>query len=206
MSNTDNRCRQCRREGAKLFLKGERCFSPKCPIDKKGAVPPGQHGLKRTRRLSGFGIQLRAKQKAKRFYGLRESQFRNYFEKAFKKKGQTGLALLQILESRLDNIVYRAGLAPSRKSARQLIRHGHVLVDDKKVDVSSYLLKPGQVIKVADRSLKTSMVKARLAIKEESLPKWLQKKATFVKIMRLPERDEIATDFDDTLIVEYYFR
>ena len=206
MGQMDKRCRLCRREGTKLFLKGERCLSPKCPIDRKGAVPPGQHGFKRTRRLSDYGIHLRAKQKAKRSYGLREGQFRSYFEKAFKKKGQTGLTLLRILESRLDNTVYRAGLASSRQSARQLISHGHILVDGKKVDIPSYLLKPGQVIGVANRSLKTEMIKKQLKAKDEVVPKWLQRKASFVKIMRSPERDEIATDFDDSLIVEYYSR
>jgi len=206
MGQMDKRCRLCRREGTKLFLKGERCFSPKCPIDRKGAVPPGQHGFKRTRRLSDYGIHLRAKQKAKRSYGLREGQFRNYFEKAFKKKGQTGLTLLRILESRLDNVVYRAGLASSRQAAKQLIGHGHILVDEKKVDIPSYSLKSGQVIRVANRSLKTEMIKKQLKTKDEIIPKWLQKKASFVKIVRSPERDEITTDFDDSLIVEYYSR
>ena len=206
MGQMDKRCRLCRREGMKLFLKGERCFSSKCPIDRKGAVPPGQHGFRRTRRLSDYGIHLRAKQKAKRFYGLRERQFRSYFERAFKKKEQTGLTLLRILESRLDNVIYRAELAPSRQAARQLISHGHILVDEKKVDIPSYLLKPGQVIRVADRSLKTEMIKKQMKAKNEVTPKWLQKKASFVKIVRSPERDEIATDFDDSLIVEYYSR
>jgi len=202
----DSKCRLCRREGTKLFLKGERCFSPKCPLEKKGAVAPGQHGLKMRRRLSEYGVQLREKQKAKRTYGVLERQFRRYFKKAFKKRGVTGEALLQLLESRLDNVVYRLGFVPSRSVARQLVRHGHILVDGKKVDIPSYQVKPGQVINLNPKAMKIEVVKKSLAEKKKEIPSWLQKKAAVGKIIRLPTREEIGADIAEQLIVEYYSR
>jgi len=202
----DSKCRLCRREGTKLFLKGERCFSPKCPLEKKGAVAPGQHGLKMRRRLSEYGVQLREKQKAKRTYGVLERQFRRYFKKAFKKRGVTGEALLQLLESRLDNVVYRLGFVPSRSVARQLVHHGHILVDGKKVDIPSYQVKPGQVINLNPKAMKIEVVKKSLAEKKKEIPSWLQKKAAVGKIIRLPTREEIGADIAEQLIVEYYSR
>jgi len=202
----DSKCRLCRREGRKLFLKGERCFSPKCPLEKKGAVAPGQHGLKMRRRLSEYGVQLREKQKAKRTYGVLERQFRRYFKKAFKKRGATGEALLQLLESRLDNVVYRLGFVPSRSVARQLVHHGHILVDGKKVDIPSYQVKPGQVINLNLKAMKMEVVKKSLAEKKKEIPSWLQKKAAVGKIIRLPTREEIGADIAEQLIVEYYSR
>ena len=202
----DSKCRLCRREGTKLFLKGERCFSPKCPLEKKGAVAPGQHGLKMRRRLSEYGVQLREKQKAKRTYGVLERQFRRYFKKAFKKRGVTGEALLQLLELRLDNVVYRLGFVPSRSVARQLVRHGHILVDGKKVDIPSYQVKPGQVINLNPKAMKIEVVKKSLAEKKKEIPSWLQKKAAVGKIIRLPTREEIGADIAEQLIVEYYSR
>jgi len=202
----DSKCRLCRREGTKLFLKGERCFSPKCPLEKKGAVAPGQHGLKMRRRLSEYGVQLREKQKAKRTYGVLERQFRRYFKKAFKKRGVTGEALLQLLESRLDNVVYRLGFVPSRSVARQLVHHGHILDDGKKVDTPSYQVKPGQVINLNPKAMKMEVVKKSLAEKKKEIPSWLQKKAAVGKIIRLPTREEIGADIAEQLIVEYYSR
>jgi len=202
----DSKCRLCRREGTKLFLKGERCFSPKCPLEKKGAVAPGQHGLKMRRRLSEYGVQLREKQKAKRTYGVLERQFRRYFKKAFKKRGVTGEALLQLLELRLDNVVYRLGLVPSRSVARQLVHHGHILVDGKKVDIPSYQVKPGQVINLNPKAMKIEVVKKSLAEKKKEIPSWLQKRAAVGKIIRLPTREEIGADIAEQLIVEYYSR
>lgn len=202
----DSKCRLCRREGTKLFLKGERCFSPKCPLEKRGAVFPGQHGLKRSRRLSEYGIQLREKQKARRTYGVLERQFRRYFKQAFKKRGVTGEALLQFLESRLDNVVYRLGFVPSRSVARQLVPHGHILVDGKKVDIPSYQVKPGQLVSLAPKALKMESVVKSLAEKKKEIPPWLQKKATVGKMIRLPKKEEIGADIREQLIVEYYSR
>lgn len=199
------KCRLCRREGTKLFLKGEHCFS-KCPLDKKGAVLPGQHGLKRTRRLSEYGLQLREKQKARRTYGVMERQFRNYFKRAFKKRGATGETLLQLLESRLDNVIYRLGFVPSRAAAKQLVSHGNVLVDGKRVDIPSYQVKPEQVISLTPKALKLELVAKSIADKKKKIPSWLQKRAAIGKIVSLPKREEIGTDIAEQLIVEYYSR
>ena len=144
-------CRLCRRERQKLFLKGVKCYTDKCPLEKRNYAP-GQHGLRRRQKVSEYGVQLREKQKVKRMYGVYEQQFRNYFEMATHQKGRTGENLLRLLERRLDNVLYRLGFAASRKSARQLVLHGHFLVNNKQVDVASYLLKPGDVIKVTDAS------------------------------------------------------
>lgn len=200
------KCRLCRRAGKKLFLKGERCFSPKCPVDKKGAVPPGQHGQKRRRRMTDYKEQLMEKQKAKEIYGVRERQFRIYFKRALGKKGITGEALLQFLESRLDNVAYRLNFVPSRLAARQMIRHGHLLVDGQKVTIPSYRVKKDQVITLSARALKMAAVKKILGEKRGEVPSWLQKKAAAGKIMRLPARAEIGTEINEHLIVEYYSR
>ncbi|HUW21359.1 MAG TPA: 30S ribosomal protein S4 [Candidatus Bathyarchaeia archaeon] len=203
---TEPKCRLCRREGAKLFLKGSRCYSTKCPIEKKGAVPPGQHGLKAARRLSDYGRQLREKQKAKKIYGVLERQFKNYFDRALKVKKQVGEVLLQLLESRLDNVVYRLGLAPSRSVARQLVSHGHILVDNKKVNISSYQVKPGQLTSVVSRSLKIDQIESSLKDDERKVPKWLSRKAAVGKMIRLPKREEVETDINEDLIIEFYSR
>ena len=189
----------------KLFLKGERCYTH-CPIEKKGAVPPGQHGLKSSmRRMSDYGRQLREKQKVKRIYGLSERQMKNYFQKAFKVRQATGEALLQLLESRLDNVLYRLGFINSRQLARQLVGHKHVLVDGKKVNIPSYQLKKNQTVSLGSKALKLVSVKKALAEKTK-IPEWLKKKAAVGQMVRLPKRDEIEGDINDQLIVEYYSR
>ena len=202
---TGPKCRLCRREKVKLFLKGDRCFSPNCPIEKKGAVPPGQHGLKSSQRQSDYGKQLREKQKTKRIYGLTERHLKNYFQKAIKVRQTTGEFLLQMLESRLDNIFYRLGFVSSRNLARQLVTHKHVLVDGKKVNIPSYQLKPGQVVSLDKKALDLPEVKKSLAEKTK-LPDWLKKKAAVGQMVRLPKRDEIEGDIDEQLIVEFYSR
>jgi small subunit ribosomal protein S4 len=189
----------------KLFLKGERC-STHCPIEKKGAIPPGQHGLKSsTRRSSDYGRQLREKQKVKRIYGLSERQLKNYFQKAFRLKQSTTEALLQMLELRLDNVVYRLGFAPSRSLARQLVLHRHILVDGGKVNIPSYQLRAEQTISLGMKALSLVTVKKSLAEKNK-IADWLKKKAAVGQIIRMPSRDEIESDIDDQLIVEYYSR
>ncbi len=199
------KCRLCRREKMKLFLKGERCYT-RCPIEKKGAVPPGQHGLKSSmRRMSDYGKQLREKQKVKRIYGLSEKQMKNYFQKAFKGKQATGETLLQLLESRLDNILYRLGFVNSRHFARQLVSHKHVLVDGEKVNIPSYQLKKNQTVSLGPKALKLALVKKALAEKTK-VPEWLKKKAAVGQMVRLPKREEIEGDINDQLIVEYYSR
>jgi small subunit ribosomal protein S4 len=202
---TGPKCRLCRREKTKLFLKGDRCFSANCPIEKKGAVPPGQHGLKSSQRQSDYGKQLREKQKTKRIYGLTERHLKNYFQKAIKVRQTTGEFLLQMLESRLDNIFYRLGFVSSRNLARQLVTHKHVLVDGKKVNIPSYQLKPGQVVSLDKKALDLTEVKKSLAEKTK-LPDWLKKKAAVGQMVRLPKRDEIEGDIDEQLIVEFYSR
>lgn len=200
------KCRLCRREGTKLFLKGDRCLTPKCPIERKGAVPPGQHGQKRHRRLSDYGKQLREKQKVKRIYGILEKQFEKYFKKARKVKEATGKALLQSLEMRLDNVVYRLGYVPSRSVARQIVTHGHVLVDGQKANIPSFGLKVGQTISLSTQGMALEIVKKSLSQKSKKMPDWLTKKAVVGKIIRLPEREEIEGDISENLIVEYYSR
>lgn len=197
-----------RREGTNLFLKGKRSLSPKHPIEKKGAVPPGQHGNKSLRRKrSDYGIQLREKQKVKRMYGLLERQFRRYYEAAAKKKGATGETLLQNLETRLDNVVYRLGLASSRAQARQLTTHGHVIVNSEKVNIPSYALKVGDVVGLSEKAQKFILVKeATEAIKADELPGWLDRKALVGKVKALPAREEIGADINEQLIVEFYSR
>ncbi len=204
---TDAKCRLCRREGVKLFLKGARCYSPKCPIEKRGGQIPGQHGKKQGRpRLSGYGIQLREKQKAKRFYGVLETQFHRYYEEAIKSRQNTGEVLMRLLETRLDNLVYRLGLTLSRSLARQLVSHGNVLVDGKKIDVPSYSVKPGQVIAVSPRGAKINFVAEAQKVEDITLPSWLSRKAVIGKLERFPSRDEISSEIKENLIIEFYSR
>ena len=203
---TDAKCRLCRREGVKLFLKGARCYSPKCPIEKRGGQVPGQHGKKMGRpRLSGFGIQLREKQKTKRFYGVLETQLHRYYDESIKSSQNTGEVLLQLLETRLDNLVYRLGLTGSRSLARQLVTHGNVLVNGKKIDVPSYGVKPGQVVAVSPRGAKINFVVEALKA-ENKLPGWLSKKDVIGKMERYPSRDEMPSDIKENLIIEFYSR
>lgn len=200
---TDASCRLCRREGQKLFLKGERCYSTKCAIEKRN-FPPGQHGQGR-KKVSDYGLQLREKQKAKRFYGLQETQFRNLFNKAARKKGITGENLLILLESRLDNVVFRLGFASSRKEARQLVTHGHFTVNGKKVDIPSYEVSAGDVIKVKEKSTNSPKFKE---IKDMAItvPSWMTVDVEKLegKVLALPTRADIDTPVAEHLIVELY--
>ncbi len=200
------KCRLCRSSGEKLFLKGERCFSVKCPIDRKGAVPPGQHGAKRKRKSSDYGIRLAEKQKLKRIYGLTERQMKKYFTQARKIKASTGEVILQLLESRLDNLVYRFGFSPSRRLARQLVDHKHILVDGKVVNIPSLIVKPTTVISLDTKASSMTSVKTSLEKKEVTLPVWLERKAIVGKFSRLPKREEIDSNVNEQLIVEYYSR
>ena len=199
-------CRLCRREGEKLFLKGSRCYSEKCAIERRG-FPPGQHGFNVRRKISDYGIQLREKQKVKRIYGLLESQFHNYYLKATRQKGVTGENLLVFLESRLDNVVYRLGFAPSRKSARQLVRHRHFQVNGTIVDVPSYLMRPGDVVKVKEKSKGLDII--HMALRESDravdLP-WLRlNKANLEgELLERPKREDIPLTCQEQLIVELY--
>ncbi|MEX0622219.1 MAG: 30S ribosomal protein S4 [Candidatus Woykebacteria bacterium] len=196
-----------RREGTNLFLKGKRSISGKHPIDKKGAVPPGQHGQRSLRRKrSDFGLQLREKQKVKRMYGVLERQFRNYFEKASKEKGNTGFALIKSLEMRLDNVVYRLGFAPSRAAARQFVTHGHIRVNGKKVNIPSFGVKKDDVVALSEKAQKFSNVEESLKLREGELPKWLERKALVGKIASLPEAEDTESIANEQLIVEYYSR
>lgn len=198
-------CRLCRREGQKLFLKGERCYSEKCSVGRR-AYAPGQHGQGR-KKTSEYGMQLRAKQRARRYYGVNEVQFRHYFEMAERKTGVTGENLLRILESRLDNVVYRAGLASSRAEARQLVGHGHFEVNGGRVDIASYLIKAGDVITVCEKSRTSDKIKAVIeANSGRPVPSWLDANAESysVKVVNLPERDAIDAPVEEQLIVEFY--
>lgn len=202
---TDAVCRLCRREGQKLFLKGQRCYSGKCAIEKR-AYAPGQHGQSR-KKLSGYGQQLREKQKAKRFYGVLEKQFAHYFEIAEKKAGVTGENLLQVLESRFDNVIYRLGFGLSRAEARQLVVHGHFLINGKKVDIPSYLVSEGDVITIKESSRSLPKIKAVLEQTEgRAIPKWLDLDANTLqaKVVTLAQRDDIDLEVEEHLIVELY--
>ncbi|MCL2563471.1 MAG: 30S ribosomal protein S4 [Oscillospiraceae bacterium] len=198
-------CRLCRREGEKLFLKGDRCYTGKCAVGKR-AYPPGQHGQGRTK-ASEHGTQLREKQKVKRYYGLLESQFRGYFEMAKKRKGQSGENLLSILESRLDNTAYRLGFGSSRAEARQLVRHGHFLVDGKKVNIPSFLVKPGMIISIKDKSRQSEKIKGNLeAGASRNAPRWLEydRSNHVAKVVALPTKADIDLPIAEHLIVELY--
>ena len=202
---TDASCRLCRREGQKLFLKGTRCYTDKCAVARRNQAP-GQHGAKK-KKLSEYGVQLREKQKAKVFYGVLESQFRKYFEMASNKKGITGENLLQILELRLDNVVYRMGLGTSRAEARQIVRHGHISVNGRKVNIPSYLVSKEDIIAIREGSLNNEKFKAIMEqTAGRTVPAWLdfnadQKKATVVE---LPKREDIDLPVQEHLIVELY--
>lgn len=198
-------CRLCRREGQKLFLKGERCYTDKCAVVRRPTAP-GQHGAAR-KKMSEYGIQLREKQKAKRIYGVLETPFRNYFEEADRKKGITGENLLQALETRLDNVVYRLGLGRSRTEARQVVRHQHFLINGKRLDIPSYQVKVGDVISVKEDSLTIQRFKDILESTESRIvPEWLEidREKLTGKVVALPTRDQIDSDINETLIVELY--
>ena len=202
----DANCKLCRREGEKLFLKGARCMSDKCAVERR-QYAPGQHGQRIRRKISPYGVQLREKQKVKRAYGLLERQFRNYFKKANKKIGVTGEILLQLLETRLDNLVYRLGFAPSRKSARQLVRHRHITVNDRIVNIPSFQVKPNQIIKVKEKSKNLDLIHS--ALKEvgrgDEYP-WLRlnKAALEGELLEVPMRTDIPLPVKEQLIVELY--
>jgi small subunit ribosomal protein S4 len=201
-------CKLCRREGLKLFLKGERCFTPKCAIERRNQ-PPGQHGQRRRGKVSDFGLQLREKQKARRTYGILERQFRRHFEMAENRPGVTGENLLQVLESRLDNIVYRLGLADSRPQARQIVAHGHFLVNGKKTDIPYYICKPGDTIAVRPDHLTDEYFKTVLAgIGRKDIPSWLSmdNRALSGKLISLPARADLDVNLNEQLIVEFYSR
>ena len=196
-------CRQCRREGQKLFLKGERCYTGKCALERR-AYAPGQHGQSR-KKFSEYGLQLREKQKVRKYYGVLESQFAKYFEMAEKKAGVTGENLLSIVESRLDNVVYRLGFAMSRPEARQLVRHGHFTVNGKKVNIPSYLTSVGDVIAIKEDSLKSEKIKAIVEANEkQAIVKWLEKDGTSGKIVAVCEKEDIDLPIEERLIVELY--
>ncbi len=201
-------CRLCRREGTKLYLKGERCYTDKCAIEKKAYIP-GQHGPTRRGKQSEYGMQLREKQKARRMYGILENQFRRYFREADKRKGITGEVLLQYLETRLDNVIYRMGFAGSRAEARQLINHGHVLVNDKKTDVASYEVTPNDEITIKEKSTKNPRMQELKELAEGySVPEWLEvdHESFQGRMVRVPTREEIDTPVEEHLIVELYSR
>ena len=202
---TDAVCRLCRREGQKLYLKGDRCYSDKCAIARR-EYAPGQHGQGR-KKVSEYGLQLREKQKVKRYYGVLESQFAHYFELASKKSGIVGENLLILCESRLDNVCYRAGFAMSRPEARQLVRHGHFTVNGEKVNIPSYIIKEGDVIALTDKSKDLPKIKAVLESNEgKSVPAWLELDANAhsVKVANLAKREDIEYEINETLIVELY--
>lgn len=205
---TEAVCRQCRREGEKLYLKGDRCYSDKCALERR-PYAPGMHGQGRRQKLSEYGIQLREKQKTKRIYGVQERQFRNYFEKAERQKGITGENLLILLERRLDNVVYRLGFASSRKEARQLVSHGHFTVNGRKVNIPSMLVKVGDVIQVKEKSKespKFQELKEQAAYK--TVPEWLSVDVENMSgtVLAYPTRDQIDTPVKEHLIVELYSR
>jgi small subunit ribosomal protein S4 len=203
---TDPVCRLCRREGIKLFLKGTKCFSDKCPIEKRNFAP-GQHGKDRKAKIVGYGLQLREKQKTKRIYFTQEAQFRNYFENAARAKGVTGWMLLQQLERRLDNVVYRLGFGVSRRQARQLVRHGHVQVNGRKVNIPSYQVSVGEEIAVRDGSKKLAILESSKDFaSHQPAPTWLEidRDNYTGKVLSLPKREEIQLPVNEQLIVELY--
>ncbi len=199
-------CKLCRREEKKLFLKGSKCTSPKCPLEKRNFAP-GQHGRTRRTKMTEYGVQLREKQKMRRIYGLLERQFSNTYQKALRMKGVTGENLLRLLERRLDNIVYRLGFAPSRNAARQLVRHRHFMVNDRLVDIPSYLVKAGDVIKVREKSRKMELIHASMRkMREGKFLPWLDlNKANMTgTVLDIPGRADIPTEINENLIVELY--
>jgi small subunit ribosomal protein S4 len=204
-------CKLCRREGEKLFLKGERCFSNKCAFERR-PYAPGQHGVsgqRSNRRLSDYSRQLRAKQKARRIYGILEKQFRRYFDVAIKTRGLTGLNLLQVLESRLDNVVFRLGFSANRAQARQMVNHGHFLVNGRKTDIPSMVLEPGDIVSVREESKANGFFKDMAEVAEKTNAAiWLERDLKNIsgRMLRLPERGEIDGNLNEQLIVEYYSR
>ncbi len=204
---TGSVCRLCRREGLKLFLKGDRCYTPKCAIERK-AYAPGQHGQGR-KKVSEYGTQLREKQKARRIYGILESQFRRYFEKAERQTGVTGENLLRLLERRLDNVIYRLGLGSSRSEARQLVRHGHFMVNGRKVNIPSYLIRVGDVITIRDKSKESPKIKELMERSgDRTPPSWLELETeqARARVVDYPTRDQIDATVQEHLIVELYSR
>ena len=203
--NIDAKCRQCRREGEKLFLKGEKCFTDKCAIERRN-YPPGQHGQKNTR-LSGYGVQLREKQKVRRIYGLLERQFRKIYHEAEQKKGITGENLLQLLESRLDTVTYRMGFGSSRTEARQIVRHNGILVNGRRVNMPSFVCRPGDVVEVAGKAKQQLRIKsAAEAAEGRGFPEWLEvdAKALKGKIKARPQRTDLPSTINESLVVELY--
>ena len=199
-------CRLCRREDAKLFLKGDRCYTDKCGFERR-AYAPGQHGQARKRKMSNYGEQMREKQKVKRIYGIAERQFRGYYYKAARMKGVTGENLLVLLERRLDNIVYRFGFASDHAEARQLVRHGHFTVNGKRVNIPSYLVRSGDVVTVGERSQKIKRIEESMAaVDRRGVPNWLElDKASFVgKVKAMPQREDFTMPIREQLIVELY--
>jgi len=203
---TDPNCRLCRRERQKLFLKGTKCFTEKCPVERRG-FPPGQHGQARRPKVSEYGVQLREKQKVRRMYGLMEGQFRNYFARALQQTGRTGETLVKLLERRFDNVVYRMGFAPSRKAARQLIIHGHFLINGKSVDIPSYLLRGGDIVQVREKSKKLEILHSSIKrMKDTAMLPWLSldKAGMSGTFLTVPERADIPLNANEQLIVELY--
>ncbi len=206
--NLEPKCRQCRREGEKLFLKGEKCFTDKCAIERR-SYAPGQHGQKSGQRLSGYGQQLREKQKIRRLYGVLERQFRRVFSEADRRKGQTGENLLQLLESRLDSVAYRMGFGASRAEARQIVRHNGVLVNGKRVNIPSFSVRPGDTIQLTDAARAQLRVKAALeAAESRGFPEWIEVdvKAGKGVFKAYPVRDELPPSIKEGLVVELYSR
>ncbi len=205
MAKLDKKCRLCRRERQKLFLKGARCYSPNCPIEKKGGVPPGDHGLRSGVRPSEYAKQLRAKQKIKRIFGVSEEKFKQYYEQAEEEKGNTAELLLTFLETRLDNVVKRLGFAPSTATARQLISHGHVLVNGKRVTIPSYQVKKDDLVSLKEKARKIPYIET-WAEEHQEVPAWLKRKGWQGKMERLPEREEMVSGVEESLVVEFYSR
>lgn len=204
--NLDPKCRQCRREGEKLFLKGEKCFTDKCAVERR-AYPPGQHGQKKNTRLSDYGVQLREKQKLRRTYGVLERQFRDLYKEADRQRGVTGETLLQLLESRLDTVTYRMGFGASRAESRQVVRHNSILVNGKRVNIPSYAVQPGDVVEVAEKSKQQLRIKAALAAAEQrGFPEWIEVNAKDMKgtYKARPQRAELPATINEQLIVELY--
>ncbi len=203
---TESVCRLCRREGMKLYLKGDKCYTEKCPVHKRPA-PPGMHGVSR-RKLSEFGVRLREKQKLRRIYGVYEAAFKSYFQRASRSKGVTGTRLLQMLETRLDNVIYRLGMASSRKEARQLVAHGHVAVNGGRVRAASYQVRPGERVTAASSAGFPPKVKELAATPGRKPPSWLEFDPTRMeaRVLALPSREEIDVPVQEQLIVEYYSR
>jgi small subunit ribosomal protein S4 len=201
-------CRQCRREGAKLFLKGDRCYTAKCAFDRR-SYAPGQHGQSTNTKVKEYGTQLREKQKMRRIYNVREKQFRLYYQEAVRRRGVTGENLMMLLEIRLDNAIYRMGFAASRAQSRELVAHGHFTVNGRKVNTRSYQLKPGDVVEVKDSSRSLVPILAAMASSAGShIPSWLEvdHEKRMGKVLRVPTRDEIDSQVEVTLIVEFYSR